>query len=85
MDRNEAMGILDEANRDRGADSLYEGLTILKIYFPATKFRYSFEHDEAWIGAVNFDDYLEVITVEDVRRMGELGWYVDEDSWHITS
>lgn len=83
--RNEAISILDETKVDYKSDSLHEGLAILRKYFPDNKFVYRFEHDEAWIGAAEFDEYAEVMTAEDVRRMGVLGWHEDEDSWHLTS
>lgn len=64
-----------------GSDSIYEGLTILKKYHKDRTFHYSLEHEQMWVGAGDFDEYIEVMSDEDIIRMGQLGWMEDEDSW----
>ncbi len=64
-----------------GTDRIYEGLTILHKYYKGEKWHYSLEHDEMRVGAASFDDYIEVMSDEDIMRMGQLGWTEDEDSW----
>ncbi len=62
-------------------DRIYEGLTILKKYHEDAKFSYNFGHEEFWVGAVDFNLYIEVMSDDDIKRMGELGWMEDEDAW----
>ena len=68
-------------------DDLYEGLTILKRYSKGKPLQYNFQHDQAWFGAedMDFEAYVRIMSNEDIRRMGNLGWFEDEDSWSLFS
>ena len=63
------------------SDCIYSGLSVLKEYFIGEKVYYSFEHDQIWVGARDFDEYVEVMSADDVLYMGRCGWFEDEDSW----
>lgn len=54
---------------------LAEALTILAKYEPDSS--YCFEHDQMWACR----DTLEGMSDEDKKRLGELGWFHDEESW----
>ena len=84
MTREEAIKILEESEwKHDSIDRIYEGLTILHKYDRNgdENWSYSFQHDQFWVGAADFDDYVERMSDEDIKRMGELGWMEDEDSW----
>jgi hypothetical protein len=55
-----------------------EGVNIIAKYIPKSKdFNIQAEHDQIWFGS-----YIWV-KGEDRKRLKELGWFEDEDSWSM--
>ncbi len=83
MTVTEAEKVINEAKSVKygTVDCMYEGLTILKKYHTDEIFNYNFEHDQAYVGAVDFEEYVSVMSDADVERMGQLGWFESADSW----
>ena len=80
MTIDEAEKIIDNAERDYTCDALYKALVILHEYSDK-RINFQFEHDQCWIGAMDFEEYVEVMSEDDIRRMAVLGWFGDEKSW----
>jgi hypothetical protein len=56
-----------------------EGVNIIAKYMPETEkegFGVHAEHDQLWFGA---DEW--VTDEKDRKRLDEIGWFVNEDSW----
>lgn len=51
-----------------------EGVDIISKYDESDEVHA--EHDQIWFG-----EYLKVDNEEDRKRLEELGWFEDEDSW----
>lgn len=82
MTADEARELIENSPMDcSSVDSIYAGLTILKKHHGDSKWRYSLGHDQMWVGAVDFDQYVAVMSATDIERMGSLGWTEDEDAW----
>jgi len=62
-------------------DCIYSGLTFLKEYFKGEKTWYRFEHNQIWVGARGFEEYVDIMSADDIELMGRSGWFEDEDSW----
>lgn len=59
-----------------------EGIDILAKYIEPESYATHAEHDQLWVGGEGLTDASQgVISEEDVARLKELGWFVDEESW----
>jgi len=58
-----------------------EGLDILAKYIKPDDYAMCAEHDQFWVGPDLTDKDASVISDEDVARLTELGWFLDEESW----
>ena len=87
MTREEVEVIIDQTeSKYDSVDRIYDGLTILHKYTKDSKWSYSFCHDQVFAGPTNMDldEMIVNMTVDDLTQLGELGWFIDEDSWSHT-
>ena len=59
--------------------SFLEGIDILRKYIPKEEmdgFDIAAEHDKLWFISAEW-----VTDKKDIKRLEELGWFIDEDSW----
>ena len=56
-----------------------EGINIIMKYRPKdTDYNFAAEHDKIYFG-----EYYWVTNEKDIKRLDDLGWFEDEDSWSI--
>ncbi len=59
-----------------------EGIDILAKYLDAKDQALHARHEQLFVGTAYLTDQADgVISEEDVARLKELGWFVDEESW----
>lgn len=86
MQEKRAQELLESAERMRygTVNRLSAAMAILAKYSNLVGMGgYRFEHDQMWYGA--FDEYVAVMSEEDMERMGQLGWFISEESWSLFS
>jgi hypothetical protein len=54
-----------------------EGLALIRKYDPEAEIQPA--HDQIFVG--NFETSSSKMTLEELTRMDELGWFEEEDSW----
>lgn len=53
-----------------------EGIKIIAKYIDESKFSIRAEHDQIWFG-----EYDDVREESDRKKLEDLGWFKDEESW----
>jgi hypothetical protein len=62
-------------------DPIMDGLNLLSALEPKKTLELHPGHDQIWAGTLNFEESVQLMSAEQVRKMAEWGWFEDEDSW----
>lgn len=79
MDTKQLQEIFDQTEAEWEGDNAFQGLQIIRKYFPDKDVICGAEHDVLY--SVDADDLCEAgLTDEDARALRKLNWHIDEDA-----